>query len=55
MSAAVGSDFAAAGIADFLGEPAGRFFNAAGLPRFVVRQYSEYVTTGVPAPAQTSR
>lgn len=45
MSAAIGSDFMAANVADFLEEPVGDLLRPRSLPQFVVRQHAEYVTT----------
>lgn len=45
MCAALGCDFAAASVADFLGQSASRLLPSIRLPQFVVRQYAEYVTT----------
>jgi biotin carboxylase len=45
MCAAVGCDFIAANILDFLGDNAADLLPAIFLPQFVVRQYADYVTT----------
>jgi carbamoylphosphate synthase large subunit len=46
MSAAIGCDFMAANVADFLKQPAGALLRPRALPRIVVRQHAEYVTSG---------
>jgi len=50
MSAAVGSDFAAANLGDFWGEEVERWLRPLVGEHVVVRQYQDYVTSGPRAP-----